>query len=126
MIVDAPYWQVLALLTFLLGIIQIGPVLVWLPLCLWLWAGEQQGLAIFLGLWGLIAVGLTDNLVKTLVVSKGSGLPAILAFLGALGGLLTWGIVGLFVGPVIVAVAYRVLKSWITSSPEKGAVISEP
>lgn len=115
-IVGVPHWPVLALLTFVLGLIQIGPILIWLPICFWLWTNEQIGLAMFMGVWGLFAVGLTDNLVKALVVSRGAGVPAILAFLGALGGLLTWGIVGLFVGPVIVAVAYRILRQWLADN----------
>jgi len=115
-IVGVPHWPVLALLTFVLGLIQIGPILIWLPICFWLWTNDQIGLALFLGAWGLLAVGLTDNLVKALVVSRGAGVPAILAFLGALGGLLTWGIVGLFVGPVIMAVAYRILRQWLSEN----------
>jgi len=109
----APHWPILSLLTFILGLIQIGPVLIWLPLSAWLWIDGQVGMSVFVGLWGLVVVGLTDNVVKTLVVSKGADLPAILAFLGAIGGLITWGIVGLILGPVIVAVSYQIILQWL-------------
>ncbi|MDU8946577.1 AI-2E family transporter [Ovoidimarina sediminis] len=111
--IEAPHWPVLSLLTFMLAMIQIGPILIWLPLAIWLWSNDQIGLAIGLSAWGLIVVGLSDNLVKTLALSRGAELPAILAFLGAVGGLITWGIVGLFLGPVIVAVCYQILLRWI-------------
>jgi predicted PurR-regulated permease PerM len=109
----APHWPILSLLTFILGLIQIGPILIWIPLSAWLWFDGQIGMSVFVALWGLIVVGLTDNVVKTLVVSKGADLPAILAFLGAIGGLLTWGIVGLVLGPVIVAVCYQIILQWL-------------
>ncbi len=114
-IVGAPHWPILALLTFLLAMIQIGPVLVWLPLSVWLWSNDQQTASIFMALWGLFAVGFSDNVVKTLVVSKGSSLPSILAFLGAIGGFLTWGIMGIVLGPVVIAVCYQLVLKWVTT-----------
>ncbi len=111
--VGAPHWPVLALVTFILGMLQVGPILVWVPLAIWLWSAGETGLALFMVAWGLIAIGLVDNLVKTAVVSRGAQLPAILAFLGAIGGLITWGIVGIFLGPVIVAVSYQIVVRWL-------------
>jgi predicted PurR-regulated permease PerM len=114
----APHWPILSLLTFILGLIQIGPMLIWIPVAIWLWVNGQTGMSLFMAGWGLIVVGLTDNVVKTLVVSRGADLPAILAFLGAIGGLLTWGIVGLFLGPVMVAVCYQVMLQWLHHEAE--------
>ena len=114
----APHWPILSLLTFILGLIQIGPMLIWVPVAIWLWVNGQTGMSLFVAGWGLVVVGLTDNVVKTLVVSRGADLPAILAFLGAIGGLLTWGIVGLFLGPVIVAVCYQVMLQWLHHEEE--------
>jgi predicted PurR-regulated permease PerM len=108
-----PHWPVLALLTFMLATIQIGPVLIWAPAAVWLWMQGEPAYAIGLALWGLVVVGLSDNVVRTLVVSRGAQLPALLAFLGAIGGLLTWGIVGIFVGPVIIAVCHQLLLTWL-------------
>lgn len=111
--VEAPHWPVLSLLTFMLAMVQVGPILIWLPLAIWLWTDGQIWIAIGLSAWGLLVVGLSDNLVKTLALSRGAELPAILAFLGAVGGLITWGIVGLFLGPVIVAVCHQIILRWI-------------
>jgi predicted PurR-regulated permease PerM len=108
-----PGWIIWAGLTFILSLVQIGPVLIWLPMSLWLWASGQPLMALFVFLWGLVVVNLTDNIVRPMLVSKDLDLPAILAFLGAVGGLLEWGVVGVFLGPVIVAVGYELLIKWI-------------
>jgi predicted PurR-regulated permease PerM len=110
--VDAPHWPILALVTFLLAMVQIGPVLVWGPLTLWLWTEGRAAEALFMAAWGGLVVGMADNVVRTLVLSRRTRLPAILGFLGALGGLLVWGLVGLFVGPVVIAVCHRLLMTW--------------
>jgi predicted PurR-regulated permease PerM len=123
-LVGAPHWPLLAFATFLLGLLQVGPLLIWAPLCLWLWLDERTGMAVFLALWGLVAVGLSDNLVKALVVARGADLPAILVFLGAVGGLLTWGIVGIFLGPVILALCLELALWWI--GEERGAASRAP
>ena len=110
---DVPHWPILSMLTFMLGLVQIGPILIWLPISFWLWSNGQIGMAIFVSLWGLVVVGLTDNLVKSLVVARGADVPALLAFLGAVGGLLSWGVVGIFLGPVILAVCYQLALGWL-------------
>jgi len=118
-----PNWPVLALLTFMLGLVQIGPILVWLPISFWLWSNGEVGMALFMVVWGLIVVGLTDNVVKSLVLARGADIPAMLAFLGAVGGLLTWGVVGIFLGPVILAVCYQLAARWL--NPEKASAGTE-
>ncbi|MEZ5811625.1 MAG: AI-2E family transporter [Rhizobiaceae bacterium] len=112
-IAGVPGWMILAGITFILSLIQVGPVLIWLPISIWLFAGDQVGMAAFVFLWGLIVVNLTDNLVRPMLVSRDNDLPASLAFLGALGGMLEFGVVGVFLGPVIVAVAYELILKWL-------------
>lgn len=111
--VGAPHWPLLAMATFMLGMLQVGPVLIWAPLSLWLWVDGQSGMAISLTLWGLFVVGLSDNVVKALVVSRGANLPAVMVFLGAVGGLIIWGIVGIFLGPVILALCLELTLWWL-------------
>lgn len=112
-VAGVPGWMIWAGLTFVLSLVQVGPVLIWVPMSLWLWASDQPYMAAFVFLWGLIVVNLTDNIVRPVLVSKDSDLPAILAFIGAVGGLLQWGVVGVFLGPVIVAVGYDLILKWI-------------
>lgn len=115
-----PHWPVLAMLTFMLALVQIGPILIWLPISIWLWSNGEVGMAVFMTVWGLVVVGLTDNFVKSLVVARGADVPALLAFLGAVGGLLTWGVVGIFLGPVILAVCYQLALRWLASGGAAG------
>ena len=112
-LVGAPHWPLLAFATFLLGLLQVGPILIWAPLAVWLWVDERTAMAIFLVIWGLVVVGLSDNIVKAVVVARGADLPAILVFLGAVGGLFVWGIVGIFLGPVILALCLELILWWL-------------
>jgi predicted PurR-regulated permease PerM len=112
-VAGVPGWIMWAGVTFILSLIQIGPVLVWLPMSLWLWTQDQTYMAAFVFLWGLIVVNVTDNVVRPMLVSKDSDMPASLAFLGAVGGLMQWGVVGVFLGPVIVAVGYELVLKWL-------------
>jgi predicted PurR-regulated permease PerM len=117
-VVGLPHWPILALATYILALVQVGPALIWGPAALWLWMRDQHGYAIFLVAWGILVVGVSDNVVKALFVSRGADIPALLAFLGAVGGLLTWGIVGIFVGPVILGVAYQLVVQWVETEEE--------
>lgn len=89
--VGLPNWPMLAAVTFLLGLTQIGPFLVFIPLALWLWANGQTWPAAFVFVWGMLVVNTVDNLVRPFLVSKDSDIPASLAFIGALGGVAEWG-----------------------------------
>lgn len=112
-IAGVPGWIIWSGVTFILALIQIGPALVFVPMSIWLWTQGQTGMAIFILVWGLLVVNLVDNIVRPWLVSKGTHIPAILAFLGALGGLVEWGLVGVFLGPVVVAVCYEMILKWI-------------
>lgn len=120
-LVGVPHWPVLALLTFMLGLVQVGPILIWLPISFWLWSNGEVWMAVFMTVWGLVVIGLTDNVVKSLVLARGAEVPALVAFLGAVGGLMTWGIVGIFLGPVILAVCYQLALRWTAESRDPGA-----
>ena len=112
-VAGVPGWIIWAGVTFILSLIQIGPALVFVPISVWLWTQGETGMAIFVLVWGLVVVNLVDNIVRPWLVSKGAHIPAILAFLGALGGLVQWGLVGVFLGPVVVAVCYEMILKWI-------------
>ena len=107
-VAGVPGWLLWAGITFILSLIQIGPVLVWLPMSLWLWTQDQSYMAAFVFLWGLIVVNVTDNIARPLLVSKDSDMPASLAFLGAVGGLAGhyWG----HSAPGLVAAGLRALN----------------
>lgn len=128
-IVGLPHWPLLAFATFMLGLLQVGPVLIWGPLAVWLWLDGQTGMAIFLAGWGLFVVGLSDNAVKAIVVARGANLPTTLVFLSALGGLIIWGVVGIFLGPVILALCLELIIWWlqedVAAKPDKSVQKAE-
>ena len=107
--------------SFFLSIVPMGPPLVWLPAALWLYSQGELAWAIFLGLYGLVVVSSIDNVIKPYLISRGGSLPLLLVFMGVLGGLLAFGFIGVFLGPVILAVGYALLSEWMrpAAAPEK-------
>ncbi|MEZ0225784.1 MAG: AI-2E family transporter [Alphaproteobacteria bacterium] len=105
-IAGIPGAGLLALLILPLSPIPIGPPLVWVPATLWLVSQDRIGMAIFMFLWGMLAISAIDNVIRPWLISQGSKMPLLVVFLGALGGVFTFGFIGFFVGPMILAVIY--------------------
>jgi predicted PurR-regulated permease PerM len=113
LIAGVPGAALLGLATFLLSVVPVGPPLIWIPAALWLFVHGSTGWAIFMGLWGLLVVSMVDNVLKPMIISHGSNLPFMLVFLGVLGGAAAFGFVGIFLGPTLLAVGYRVINEWV-------------
>jgi predicted PurR-regulated permease PerM len=106
------YAGVFAFAVLLLGILQIGSAPVLLPLVIWIWATQDFAFALFMTVY-LVVVGLADNVLKPLLMGRGLSTPMLVIFIGVLGGTIAHGIVGLFVGPIILAVAWQLMMAWI-------------
>jgi predicted PurR-regulated permease PerM len=102
----------LGLATFFLSPVPVGPPLIWIPAALVLLSGGETAWAIFIFAWGALVVSSVDNFVKPMIISRGSALPFVLVLLGVLGGAVAFGFVGVFLGPVLLAVGYALLKEW--------------
>ena len=114
-IAGIPFASLLSALMLMLCIAQIGPLLVLLPAAAWLfWTGDT-GWAIFLLVWSLI-VGSLDNFLRPMLIRRGADLPLLLIFAGVIGGMLSFGLVGIFVGPVALAVTYTLMQAWIADA----------
>lgn len=100
------------LATFLLSPVPIGPPLIWIPAGLWLMNQGEMGWGIFIMVWGVLVVSMVDNVLKPMIISRGSDLPFILVMLGVLGGVVAFGFIGVFLGPVLLAVGYALVKEW--------------
>lgn len=111
-IARVPLAAVLTAVMFMLAIAQIGPGLVLIPAVVWLYWSGSTGLGTFLLLWGLV-VGTMDNFLRPVLIKKGADLPFLLIFAGVVGGLIAFGLIGIFVGPVVLAVAHTLLSAWI-------------
>jgi predicted PurR-regulated permease PerM len=96
----------------LLCIAQLGPGLVLFPAVAWVYWSGETGWGTFLLVWSLVVVAL-DNILRPALIKRGADLPLLLIFGGVIGGLLAFGLVGIFVGPVVLAVAYTLLDSWV-------------
>jgi predicted PurR-regulated permease PerM len=107
-----PHPGVLTAIAFILGIAQIGPLPVLVPSIIWLYWTGSTGWATALLIWSL-PVGALDNFVRPILIRRGVQLPMLLIIAGVIGGLISFGVVGLFVGPVVLAATYTLAKDWI-------------
>jgi predicted PurR-regulated permease PerM len=117
-IAGVPGVALLAVATFVFSLVPVGPPLIWGGAALWLFSHSGTGWGIFMVVWGLFAISGVDNVVKPMLISRGSSLPFLLVLLGVMGGVLAFGFVGLFIGPTLLAVAMGLLRNW-TGSPDE-------
>ena len=116
MIAGVPFASVLTAAMLLMAIAQIGVVPVLGAATAWLyWTGDTAW-GTFLLVWTVIA-GTMDNFLRPILIRKGADLPLLLIFAGVIGGLLAFGLIGIFVGPVVLAVAATLLNAWIDTDP---------
>ncbi len=112
-ICGVPYPAILTALMFMLCIAQIGPGLVLVPAIIWMYRVDEATWATVLLVWSLIVISL-DNFLRPILIKRSSDLPLLLIFVGVIGGLIAFGLIGIFIGPVVLAVAYTLLQTWIT------------
>jgi predicted PurR-regulated permease PerM len=97
-----------------LSLIPAGPPLIWGGAAIWLFYQGSTGWGIFMLLWGVLLISSVDNVVKPLLISRGSNLPFILVMFGVMGGVFAFGFVGIFIGPTLLAVGLSLLQKWTT------------
>ena len=107
-----PHSGVLTAIAFVLGIAQLGPVPVLAPSVFWLYWTGASGWATALLIWS-VPVAALDNVVRPILIRRGVQLPLLLILAGVIGGLISFGVVGLFVGPVVLAATYTLAKDWV-------------
>ena len=113
-VAGVPGAVLLGFVTLLLALSQIGaPVIVavWGGAAVWLFGQDQQGWGIFLIVWGLV-VSMMDNVVKPWLIGFGVAMPMSLTILGVFGGFVSFGFLGLFIGPTLIAVGFTLLEAW--------------
>lgn len=111
-ITGIPFVTVLTIIMFVLCIAQLGPLLILIPATIWLyWNGDATWGTVLLIWSGVVAV--LDNILRLILIHMGVDLPILLVLCGVLGGLLAFGMIGVFIGPVILAVSWRLASTWI-------------
>lgn len=111
-IAGVPGPMLLGLLTAVASIIPGAPPIVWVPAILWLVHQDQTGWALFMTAWGVFVISGIDHFVKPYLISQGAALPFLLVLLGVIGGILTFGFIGIFLGPTLLAVGYALIREW--------------
>lgn len=121
LLIDLPGAGLAALIALVLCIIQIGPGLVALPAIIYVFATSDTTPAIIFTIW-TIAMTLIDSVLKPMVFGRGSTVPTLVIFLGAIGGMIAYGIIGLFVGAVVLSLGYKMYEAWLAETPVSGEV----
>ena len=106
----------LAFAVLVLCIVQIGPAPVVLPLLIWAWMALATGPALVLTLL-LVPIMLLDNVLKPLLMGRGLRTPTLVILIGVIGGTITHGLIGLFLGPVVLSVLYELMVAWVRQAP---------
>jgi predicted PurR-regulated permease PerM len=124
LVAGVPFAAVLTAVMFMLSLAQLGPLLVLIPAVAWLYWKGASGWATFLAVWTIVVAPL-DNLLRPVLIKRGVDLPFLLVFAGVVGGLLAFGLVGIFIGPVVLAVSFTLLSAWVETGlappPEEAA-----
>jgi predicted PurR-regulated permease PerM len=115
LIAGVPAAFLLSALTFVLSLVPMGPVLIWGGAAGWLYSQDEAGWAIFMVVYGVAVISSVDNFVKPILMSRAGGLSMLLVVLGVFGGAISFGFIGLFVGPVLLAVAWGLLRAWLSA-----------
>lgn len=125
LICGVPFVAILTALMFMLCIAQIGPIPILALAIGWLfWSGDS--------LWGgvlvviTLLVGSLDNVIRPILIKRGADLPLLLIFGGVIGGLMAFGLVGIFLGPLLLAVSYTLIGAWINQTPAGDSADSAP
>lgn len=119
-IAGVPAPLLLGLFVGMLGLIPIGLTgVIMLPACAWLFLEGRPAWGTFLTLWAIFVVGGVDNFLRPLLISRGSRLPLAIVLTGVLGGLLTMGVLGIFIGAVLLGVVYVMLREWAETAPSE-------
>ncbi len=123
LIAGVPGAMLLAAAIFFLSMIPIGPPLVWGGAAFWLYDKGETGWAIFMVIWGVAVISSIDNFVKPLLISRTASLPILLIALGVFGGIIAYGFIGIFLGPVLLALGHVLASQWtearLAASPDR-------
>ena len=118
-VADVPWVGVWSLAVLLLAIVQLPPLVILLPVAVWVFgSADNQIIAWGFLVWAIL-VGVSDMVLKPMFLGRGVDIPMIVILLGAIGGAILSGVMGLFVGAVILALAYRLLMEWLHFAAEE-------
>jgi len=118
-VVGIPFAGLLTAVMFVLAIAQIGAAPVLFCAVAWMYWDGDTGWATALLVWSLF-VSSMDNVLRPILIRRGGHLPLLLVFAGVIGGLVAFGLIGIFVGPLVLAVSYRLIAAWVRDGSDVG------
>lgn len=118
-VAGTPNPLLLTFITLIVALIPFGTPFAWGSVAVWLLSDGQTGAGIGLALWGILVISWVDNLIRPIVISGATKIPFIIIFIGVLGGLTAFGFVGLFIGPVVLAITLAVWREWISQHKDE-------
>ncbi|MDQ6436372.1 AI-2E family transporter YdiK [Mesorhizobium sp. LHD-90] len=124
-VAGVPYAAVLMALIFILCLIQLGPALVMAPAVIWMYYSGDALWATVLLVFTIVA-GTMDQFIRPVLIRRGADLPMLLILAGVIGGLIAFGILGIFIGPTVLAVAYTLLNAWMAECDEREPPVETP
>lgn len=107
-----PRPMLLGAIAGLISVLPIGAPVIWIPAAFWLMGSGHTGWGIFLALWGVFAISGSDSVIRPWFISRGARLPFLVTVLGVLGGALAFGLLGIFLGPVLLGVGFTLVEEW--------------
>jgi predicted PurR-regulated permease PerM len=124
-----PFASILCAVMFILCLAQIGPALVLIPAVIWMFMRNDPFWAVLLLVFSIVAIGV-DNILRPILIRRGADLPLLLILGGVIGGLMAFGLIGIFLGPTVLAVGYKLLGAWIAEADlresSRDAVVDAP
>lgn len=125
LVVGIPFASVLTAIIFLLCLIQLGPALVMIPAVVWMYYSGDAVWATVLLVFTIIAATM-DQLVRPALIRRGADLPILLILAGVIGGLIAFGMLGIFIGPTVLGVAYTLVNAWMAEAEQDARVPAPP
>ena len=126
MFADIPASSLWVLIILVFGIIQLPSTIVALPIIIYMWMGTDNStfMNVFFTVYFFLA-GLSDNVLKPVFLGRGVNVPMLVILIGALGGMMSGGLIGLFLGPVLLATAYQIFMEWMGDAEPEGDQLEE-
>lgn len=115
-VVQVPAAGLLSLAVLILAIVQVGAFPIVVPVLIWAWLGRGTGEALLLTAW-LVPAGFSDMALKPMFMGKGLPVPLLVILAGVIGGTVAYGLIGLFLGPIVLAVFYELVRFWVAETP---------
>ena len=126
LLVGVPGAVLLGVFCFFLTLVPLGTGLIWLPAVIWVAAQGRVGAAILLAVWSVLIFVILENILRAWMVGRKSALPMILLLLGMVGGLIVFGLLGLLIGPALLAIGYALINDWTGPSAVEPELAVQP